>query len=291
MPPGERVAVSGFDAGAAEVLVNLVTGASLPDEGEVRVLGQLTADIAGGDEWLASLDRFGIVSPRGVLLEGATIEQNLAMPLTLQIDPVPPEIAVRVAALARRVRDRGARAGTTWLPRVTGETPPHIRARVHLARAVALAPALLVLEHPGADARGGRARGVRGLHCGGGRREHVRDARHHQRRRVCEASGAPGAPAGAGDRCAHADQEGLVSMSAALLREHAARDARSAADAGLGLAGDALVFVAVDDDRGAVGVEDREGPADTVTRVVTALSVPLPSCPTSRFGMSPMWNG
>ena len=37
------------------------------------------------------------------------------------------------------------------MPRVTGETPPHIQARVHLARAVALAPALLVLEHPGAD--------------------------------------------------------------------------------------------------------------------------------------------
>ena len=77
----ERVAVSGFDAGAAEVLVNLVTGASLPDRGEVRVLGHRTADIVGGDEWLASLDRFGIVSPRGVLLEAATIEQNLAMPL------------------------------------------------------------------------------------------------------------------------------------------------------------------------------------------------------------------
>ena len=28
-----------------------------------------------------------------------------------------------------------------------------------------------------------------------------------------------------------------------------------------------------------------------VTRVVTAFSVPLPSCPTCRFGMSPMWNG
>ena len=100
----ERVAVSGFDAGAAEVLVNLVTGASLPDRGEVRVLGHRTADIVGGDEWLASLDRFGIVSPRGVLLEAATIEQNLAMPLTLEIDPVPPDVAARVVDLARPVR-------------------------------------------------------------------------------------------------------------------------------------------------------------------------------------------
>lgn len=148
--PGERVAVSGFDAGSAEVLVNLVTGYSLPDQGEVRVLGKSTAEIADGDEWLASLDRFGIVSPRALLLDSHTIEQNLAMPMTLQIDPVPPDVAVRVAALAR---DSGiAREGRDeWLRRVTGEAPPHIRARVHLARAVALAPTLLVLEHPGAD--------------------------------------------------------------------------------------------------------------------------------------------
>ena len=75
------------------MLVNLVTGASVADRGVVRVLGRNNADIADGDDWLASLDRFGIVSPRAVLLEGATLEQNLAMPFTLQIDPVEPETA------------------------------------------------------------------------------------------------------------------------------------------------------------------------------------------------------
>src|SRR5262245_46032440 len=94
--PGERVALAGFDAGAAEVLVNLVTGASLPDQGEVRVLGRATSEIANGDDWLASLDRFGIVSPRAVLIEGATLLQNLAIPFTLEIEPVPPSIAERV---------------------------------------------------------------------------------------------------------------------------------------------------------------------------------------------------
>src|SRR4051812_6356399 len=87
--PGERVALSGLDAGAAEVLVNLVTGASVPDEGDIAVQGVSTAAIANGDEWLASLDRFGIVSPRAVLLDAATLLQNLTMPLTLQIDPIP----------------------------------------------------------------------------------------------------------------------------------------------------------------------------------------------------------
>ena len=37
---GERVAMTGLDAAAAEMMVNLVTGASLPDEGEIRVRPQ-----------------------------------------------------------------------------------------------------------------------------------------------------------------------------------------------------------------------------------------------------------
>ncbi len=159
--PGERVAITGLDAGAAEVLVNLVTGASLPDQGVIRVLGRQTAEIAGADEWLASLDRFGIVSDRGVLLEGATVEQNLAMPFTLQIDPVPQDTLDRVAALARDVGIHRVPepAGTkSWLQWVTGEVPPEIRARMHVARAIALEPALLLFEHPTAQlAEGARA--------------------------------------------------------------------------------------------------------------------------------------
>ena len=100
---GERVAIVGLDAGAAEVLVNLVTGAGVADRGTVRVQGRNNADIANGDEWLESLDRFGIVSERAVLLEGATLEQNLAMPFTLQIDPVAPDIAERVYRSPARV--------------------------------------------------------------------------------------------------------------------------------------------------------------------------------------------
>ena len=139
----ERVAIAGLDAAAAEVFVSLVTGAALPDEGVIRTFGGSTADLAGGDEWLASLDRFGIVSPRAVMLEAATLEQNLAIPFALEIDPVPPGVAGKVAALAALCGiDRGL------LTTAVADLPPHVRARAHLARAVALNPQLLLLEHP-----------------------------------------------------------------------------------------------------------------------------------------------
>jgi ABC-type transporter Mla maintaining outer membrane lipid asymmetry ATPase subunit MlaF len=150
---GERVALSGIDAGAAEVLVNLVTGASVPDEGEVVVFGESTASITDGDAWLASLDRFGIMTPRAVLLGTATLQQNLAMPLTLDIEPVKPEVAARVAALAQDVG-----IDPQWLERPMAALDHEIQARAHLARAIALDPALLILEHPTASLAPGQGK-------------------------------------------------------------------------------------------------------------------------------------
>ena len=165
---GERVALSGLDAGAAEVLVNLVTGASLPDEGEISVLDRSTASIADGEAWLEWLDRFGIVSPRAVLLDGATLLQNLAMPITLDIEPVQPDVAAKVTAMAR---DAGI--DQRWLERPIAALDQAIQIRAHLVRAIALEPSLLILEHPTArlapgegKAFGeivGRVAGARGL--------------------------------------------------------------------------------------------------------------------------------
>lgn len=150
---GERVALSGLDAGAAEVLVNLVTGASVPDEGTVEVCGRATHTISDGDEWLAWLDRFGIVSPRAVLLDAASLKQNLALPLTLQIEPIPPEIAVQAEQLAADVGIDGE-----LLDRPIAGLDAALRARVHLARAIALGPSLLIMEHPTVGFTPGHAR-------------------------------------------------------------------------------------------------------------------------------------
>lgn len=140
---GDRVAISGLDAAAAEVFVNLVNGAILPDEGEVRVLGVPTTAIADETAWLASLDRFGIVSPRAVLLDVATLAQNLALPFTLEIDPMPADVAARVGRLAEEVGLDPGRLDTR-----AGEAAPAERLCVHLAKAVATDPQVLLLEHP-----------------------------------------------------------------------------------------------------------------------------------------------
>jgi predicted ABC-type transport system involved in lysophospholipase L1 biosynthesis ATPase subunit len=139
----ERVALSGFDAAAAEVFINLVTGAAVPDEGEVRVAGQNTRDIATDTEWLSSLDRFGIVTERAVLLESMSAAANLALPLTLAIDPMPPEVTSRVRSIASEVGLPDERLSAAASSLSTEE-----RLRIHLGRALAVNPAVLLLEHP-----------------------------------------------------------------------------------------------------------------------------------------------
>lgn len=140
---GERVALSGLDAAAAEVFVNLLTGAILPDEGEVTVFGRATHAIADQTEWFASLDRFGIVTQRAVLLDGCTVRQNLALPFTIDFDALTPEVHERTQAIAREVdlpEDR--------LDVALHEAPVEWRVHVHLGKAIAANPEVLLLEHP-----------------------------------------------------------------------------------------------------------------------------------------------
>ncbi len=144
--PGEHVAILGLDQTTAEVFVNLVTGASLPDRGDVRLFGRSTAAIADGADWLAVVDRFGIVSRRAVLLDSLTVVQNLAMPFTLEIEPPPDDIRQRALVLARRV---GLLEET--LDRPVAELGPTGHVRVRLGRALALDPAVVILEHPTAE--------------------------------------------------------------------------------------------------------------------------------------------
>jgi predicted ABC-type transport system involved in lysophospholipase L1 biosynthesis ATPase subunit len=142
---GDRVALLGFDQPTAEVFVNLATGATLPDAGDVSIFGLPTRAIEDSADWLATVDRFGIVSERAVLLDGLTVIQNLAMPFTLEIEPPPDAVRVRAEALAREVGlDEAA-----WT-RPVAELDAAGWLRVRFGRAIALDPAILLLEHASA---------------------------------------------------------------------------------------------------------------------------------------------
>jgi putative ABC transport system ATP-binding protein len=142
---GAVLSLMGLDAPAAEMFVGLLTGAVLPDDGEVHLFGRSTRDVTDSDAWLAMLDDVGIVTDRAVLIAQFRVEQNIAIPFTLQVDPVAEEIIPRVRQLAEEVG-----LDTTDLARPVAQSPPEVVARVHLARALALDPALLIAEHPSA---------------------------------------------------------------------------------------------------------------------------------------------
>jgi len=143
---GAIISLAGLDAPAAEMFVGLLTGAVLPDEGEVELFGRSTRDVTDSDAWLAMLDGVGIVTDRAVLIGQFSVAQNVAMPFTLQVDPLSDQTRLQVSQLAAAV---GLEAST--LERPVATSPPAVVARVRLARALALQPALLIAEHPSAS--------------------------------------------------------------------------------------------------------------------------------------------
>ena len=143
---GQSIALLGMDAAMSEVLVNLITGAQLPDEGDVRVFGRSTRTITAVDDWVADLDRFGLVSGRAVLVDQFTAGQNLALPMSLEIDDMPVALRAEVYGLAAEVG-----LTTDELARPTAELGPVPQLRLRIGRALALRPRVLLAEHPNAS--------------------------------------------------------------------------------------------------------------------------------------------
>jgi ABC-type transporter Mla maintaining outer membrane lipid asymmetry ATPase subunit MlaF len=142
---GQTIALCGFDRMTAEIFVDLITAAIVPDAGEVTVFGQPTTAIADRDEWLRTLDRFGLLTERAVLVEQFTVEQNLAIPYSLSVENLSPDLRDRVGRLAAEI---GFAPGD--LQKQSGILPPLGRLRLRLGRALAMDPRVLLAEHPNA---------------------------------------------------------------------------------------------------------------------------------------------
>jgi ABC-type transporter Mla maintaining outer membrane lipid asymmetry ATPase subunit MlaF len=143
---GQSIALLGFDRAAAEVFVNLLTAATVPDAGRIEIFGRPTVDIQDADTWLSSLDCFGIVSERQVLVDNMTVEENLTMPLTMALHDVNSAMRAKVAAVAEEV---GLTSDQLRQP-ITA-LGAGARLRVRLGRALAPDPRILLSEHPNAS--------------------------------------------------------------------------------------------------------------------------------------------
>ena len=141
----QSLALLGFDEAMAAVFVDLLTGGTLPDSGEVVVFGRPTSAVTDHAEWMTMLDYFGLVSARSVLLPQLTAEQNLAIPLTLTVESMSAEIRRTVKQLADEI---AIPPGHLKSPIV--ELPPASLLRVRLGRALALDPKVVLAEHPNA---------------------------------------------------------------------------------------------------------------------------------------------
>lgn len=141
----QSIALLGFDQATAEVLVNLITGAILPDTGSITVFGQRTSAIADAGTWVHILDQFGLISERAVMLDQLTTEQNLALPLSLQIQSMPDAVRDQVRGIASEVG-----LSTAELESQVAALTPLGRQRLRLGRALALSPGVLLAEHPNA---------------------------------------------------------------------------------------------------------------------------------------------
>ena len=142
---GETLALLGLDRAAAEVLVNMITGATLPDEGAVSIFGGSTRDITDTDAWFRVLDRLGILSERVVLLNELTVRQNLALPLSLAVDSLNPQLERQIDELTAEAGISKEEAAGSMA--TAGATT---KLRVRLAKALALNPSVLLAEHPNA---------------------------------------------------------------------------------------------------------------------------------------------
>jgi len=142
---GQTLALCGFDQMTAEILVDLITGAIVPDAGQVTVFGQPTTAIADREGWLQTLDQFGLLTERAVLVEQFTVEQNLAIPYSLSVETLSADVRTRVAALAEEIG-----FASSDLKRQSGVLPPLGRLRLRLGRALAMNPKVLLAEHPNA---------------------------------------------------------------------------------------------------------------------------------------------
>ncbi len=139
---GETLAVLGRSGSGKSVLLRLIIGLQSPDSGAVRINGDGIAGLSL-DQLGVYRKKMGFLFQHSALYDSLTLEQNVAFPLTHHNSGMP------VAELSDRVRLLLSEVGMEGhLNKMPADISGGMQKRVGLARALALAPEILLLDEP-----------------------------------------------------------------------------------------------------------------------------------------------
>jgi len=141
VPKGKVVAIMGLSGCGKTTLLRLIGGALMPDEGEVRVAGQVVNRL-GSDELFALRRKMGMLFQFGALFTDISSFDNVAFPLREHTSL--PESIIRDLVLMK-LNAVGLRGAADLMP---AELSGGMARRVALARTVALDPMLVLYDEP-----------------------------------------------------------------------------------------------------------------------------------------------
>lgn len=144
---GEFWAVGGSAGAGKSDFLMLAAGLLAPRAGSCKIFGEAPPTFE--EDRLQQRLRLGFVFEDGNLFNHLTVAENIALPLRYHRELPPAEIAARVAELLALTELE------SWADSAPGTLGRAWQKRAGLARALALAPELLLLDNPlgGADAR------------------------------------------------------------------------------------------------------------------------------------------
>jgi len=138
---GETLAVLGRSGTGKSVLLKLIIGLQKPDSGSIRIHGQEITLLAL-DAMNEIRKKMGFLFQHAALYDSLTVEQNVAFPLNRHTKMTESEQGIRVKELLSSVGMEGD------LKKMPSDLSGGMQKRVGLARALALEPAILLLDEP-----------------------------------------------------------------------------------------------------------------------------------------------